>query len=220
MTTWQPGRVRIGMKGLLEAVKGKKIALMMNHSALDDHAESLIDVLHRDKDCEIAFLFGMEHGVRGDSYAGDADILQKDERTGLPVISLYQFPGLKPPADIVGTVDAVVFCAQDVGVRHWTYTPWMMYLLDAAGQSGTEVIIVDRPNLLGGEVIEGGVVEEQFYSLIGAYSYPLRHGMTQGELAQYYVGKPASSAACSPKFLESLTSTTFGSCALMDSMTS
>ena len=186
MTTWQPGRVRIGGDRLFEAVKGKKIALMMNHSALDDHAESLIDVLHRDADCEIAFLFGMEHGVRGDSYAGDADILQKDERTGLPVVSLYRFPGLKPPADLVGQVDAVVFCAQDVGVRHWTYTPWMMYLLDAAAVSGTEVILVDRPNLLGGEVIEGGVTEHEFYSIIGAYAYPLRHGMTQGELAQFY----------------------------------
>ncbi len=189
MTVWQPGKVRIGMKPLLEAVKGKKIALMMNHSALDDHAENLIDVLHRDTDCEIAFLFGMEHGVRGDSYAGDADILQKDARTGLPVVSLYRFPGLKPPAEIVGQADAVVFCAQDVGVRHWTYTPWMLYLLDAAAESGTEIIIVDRPNLLGGEVIEGGVTEERFYSLIGAYAYPLRHGLTQGELAQLYVGE-------------------------------
>ena len=189
MTIWNPGKVRIASERLHSAVSGKKIALMMNHSALDNHARSLIDVLHEDPGCEIAFLFGMEHGVRGDYYAGDAKIARNDPRTGLPVVSLYQFPGLKPPAELVGTVDAVVFCAQDVGVRHWTYTPWMLYLLDAAAQSGTEVILVDRPNPLGGEVIEGSVVEEQFYSIVGGYSYPLRHGMTQGELARYYVGE-------------------------------
>ena len=189
MTTWKPGAVRIGTERLLEAVRGKRVALMMNHSALDNGARSLIDVLHEDGGCGIAFLLAMEHGVRGDFAGGRKEFAKTDARTGLPVVSLYDFPGLKPPAELVGQVDAVVFCAQDAGVRHWTYTPWMMFLLDAAAAAGTEVIIVDRPNLLGGEVIEGGVTEPQFYSIIGAYAYPLRHGMTQGELARFYTGE-------------------------------
>ena len=196
MTAWNPGKVRIDLHSLLKAVKGKRIALMMNHTALDDRAENLIDVLFRDADCKIAFLFGMEHGVRGESYAGDTEILQKDNRTGLPVVSLYRFSDLRPPADILAQVDAVVFCAQDVGLRHWTYTPWMMYLIDAACKSGTEVIIMDRPNLLGGEAVEGPITEEKHYSILGAYTYPLRHGMTQGELARYYATDRGSS--CKP----------------------
>ena len=186
MAAWKPGKVRIGVDALRRAVRGKRIALMMNHSALDERAENLIDVLHRDGACEIAFLFGMEHGVRGDSYAGEEDILQKDPRTGLPVVSLYRFPDRRPPADVVSQVEAVVFCAQDVGLRHWTYTPWMMYLLDAASECGTEVIVVDRPNLLGGETVEGPVTEEAYFSILGAHDYPLRHGMTVGELAKLY----------------------------------
>ena len=81
------------------------------------------------------------------------------------------------------------FCAQDAGIRHFTFTPWMTYLMDAAGQVGTEVIVVDRPNPLNGRIIEGGVTQEGYYSLIGAFSYPLRHGMTIGELALMYNGE-------------------------------
>ncbi|NLN18722.1 MAG: DUF1343 domain-containing protein [Firmicutes bacterium] len=180
---------KISTERLRAHVEGKRLALMMNHAALTNEGQSLIDVMHDEWKCDIKFLFGMEHGVRGELQPGVRFDNHVDAATGLPVISLYGFPGLRPPAELIAQVDAVVFCAQDAGIRHFTFTPWMTYLMDAAGQVGTEVIVVDRPNPLNGRIIEGGVTQEGYYSLIGAFSYPLRHGMTIGELALMYNGE-------------------------------
>ena len=177
---------KILVEELRTHTKGKKLALMMNHAALTNEGMSLIDVIYGEWQCDVNFLLGMEHGVRGELQPGVRFENHVDGSTGLPVISLYGFPKLRPPADLVAQVDAVVFCAQDAGIRHFTFTPWMMYCMDAASQVGTEVIVVDRPNPLNGEIVEGGVTQDGYYSIIGAFSYPLRHGMTIGELALMY----------------------------------
>ena len=177
---------KLSISRLREEIQGKKLALMMNNSVFTNEGASLIDVMHGEWKVDIKFLIGMEHGVRGELQGGVKVKDQIDPVTGLPVVSLYNFPGLRPPVELLSQVDAVVFCVQDAGIRHWTFTPWMMFCMDAAARTGTEVIVLDRPNPIGGSIVEGGVTEPGYYSIIGAFSYPLRHGITIGELALMY----------------------------------
>ena len=188
MKYWQGGPVRLATDELRKAVAGKKIALMMNTSAIDNEGRLLVDTMASEKWAkEIAFFLGMEHGVRGNLYASHGDTTPVDALTGIKIESLYQFPGGCPPAELCAQVEAVVFCAQDVGVRHWTYTPWMMRLMDSCAQSGTEVIVLDRPNPIRGDIVEGAPAEKYVAShLLSGFEYPLRHGMTIGELALMY----------------------------------
>ena len=187
MKQWRQGTVTLACEELKNAVRGKKIALMMNTSAIDNQGRLLVDVMAEEKWAEIAFFLGMEHGVRGNHYAGGGDTANVDEKTGIEIISLYQFPESRPPADLVAQVDAVVFCAQDVGVRHWTYTPWLMTLIDACAQADREVIVLDRPNPIRGDIVEGAPCEKYAgQGLLSGFDYPLRHGMTVGELAHMY----------------------------------
>lgn len=185
---WKPGRVTLGTDALREAVRGKKLALMMNHTALANDGRNLIDVMYSDWGCDVAFLFGMEHGIRGNTSVGheeiDLDVL--DEKTGLKTKCLYRFPDLRPPVELVAQVDAVVFTAQDAGNRCYTYAPWMTFLMDAAAKAGTEVIVLDRPNPLGGLAVEGAYLAKENYGILGEFPYPLRHGLTIGELAKMY----------------------------------
>ncbi len=194
--------VKIGCEALRKALEGKKIALMMNHSALDSDGRNMIDVICTDWGCDVALIFAMEHGVRGNMTTGFRDLEGADEKTGVHLECLYKFPGGVPPVDIVKTVDAVVFSAQDAGSRCYTYAPWMCCLINSAAEADREVIILDRPNPLGGQVLEGcylGNSEEEdnswyFKYLLGKFPYPLRHGLTIGEMAKMYnatLSKPA-----------------------------
>lgn len=187
MQNWPKGKVTLPIEKLHAHLKGKKIAMMMNATARDNEGRALIDVIAEYPDVEVAFFFGMEHGVRGDLYAGDPGLQAVDKKTGIPIVNLYDYPDWRPPVEPLTQVEAVVFCAQDTGVRHWTYTPWMLTLMDAAAKAGCEVVIPDRPNPMGGAV-EGNATEEQYryIELINGFGYPLRHGMTIGELALMY----------------------------------
>ena len=119
MTLWTPGEVTLACDELREHVKGKRIALMMNTTALDNEGRILMDRIVEEKWATVEFLLGMEHGVRGNLYGGDSKLSAYDTRTNLPIVNLYEYPKAQPPADRLREVDAVVFCAQDVGVRHW-----------------------------------------------------------------------------------------------------
>ena len=188
MTLWTPGAVTIACEELREYVRGKRIALMMNTTALDNEGRLLIDRIVEEGWGNVAFLLGMEHGVRGNLSAGDGKLDACDARTGLSIINLYKYPEFRPPSDRLREVDAVIFCAQDVGVRHWTYTPWMMRLIDSAAEAGCEVIVLDRPNPIRGDIVEGAPAEAPYAGtkLLSGFEYPLRHGMTIGELALMY----------------------------------
>ena len=186
MMHWIPGKVQLGCEELRRRIKGKKIALMLNTSAIDNQGHLLIDTIIQEKWADVAFFFGMEHGVRGDKYAGDTEIDNIDRKTGLPIINLFERTDACPTVEEVQAVEAVVFCAQDVGVRHWTYTPWVMKLLKVCAQAGREVIILDKPNPIRGDIVEGGCAEPFSYGLLAGFDYPLRHGMTVGELALMY----------------------------------
>ncbi|MBE6589882.1 MAG: DUF1343 domain-containing protein [Ruminococcaceae bacterium] len=188
MKTWHGGATLLACDELREKIRGKRIALMMNTTALDNEGSLLIDKIVDEKWSEVVFLLGMEHGVRGNLYAAESGIPACDARTGLPVVNLYDYPRLQPPIDRLMEVDAVVFCAQDVGVRHWTYTPWLMLLMDSAAVAGCEVIVLDRPNPIRGDIVEGAPARPPYVGthLLSGFEYPLRHGMTVGELALMY----------------------------------
>ena len=185
MKKWNSGTVTLATNELREKISGKKIALMMNTTALDNDGRLLIDVIATEKWADVAFFFGMEHGVRGNLYAGDGKLPDIDEKTGIKIVNLYDYPDLQPPVEWVKKVDAVVFSAQDVGVRHWTYTPWLMLLMKSCAEAGVEVIVLDRPNPIRGDIVEGAPAETKYAGtiLLSGFEYPLRHGMTIGELA-------------------------------------
>lgn len=182
------GTVNIALEELRRTIAGKKIALMMNTSALDNSGRLLIDVIAEEKTATVEFFLGMEHGVRGNLYAADGKLPSMDERTGIPIVNLYDYPELVPPVEEIERVDAVVFCAQDVGVRHWTYTPWMMKLICSCARAKREVIVLDRPNPIRGDIVEGAPIRSKYAGkhTLSGFEYPLRHGMTTGELATMY----------------------------------
>lgn len=191
MKHWIPGAVTLACDELKEKIRGKKVALMMNTTALDNEGRLLVDVMVQEKWAEFPFFFGMEHGVRGNFYAGDENLTDIDEKTGLKVINLFdaeKYPRFQPPVELVKQVDAVVFSAQDVGVRHWTYTPWLLLLLESCAEAGKELIILDRPNPIRGDIVEGAPAESKYAgaNILSRFEYPLRHGMTVGELALMY----------------------------------
>lgn len=189
MKQWKQGKVTLACDELREHIRGRKIALMMNTTAIDNEGRLLIDVIVKEKWADVEFFFGMEHGVRGDMYAGDGKLSDKDAKTGIRIVNLYDYPPRnKPPVEWIKKVDAVVFSAQDVGVRHWTYTPWMMELIESCAEAEREVIILDRPNPIRGDIIEGEPAKAPYAGthLLSGFEYPLRHGMTIGELALMY----------------------------------
>ena len=188
MVRWKTGAVTLACDELREYVKGRRIALMMNTTALDNEGRLLIDRIAEEKWATVSFFLGMEHGVRGNLYAADSRLANIDARTGISIVNLYDYPNCQPPVDRLREVDAVVFCAQDVGVRHWTYTPWMMLLIRSAAEAGCEVIVLDRPNPIRGDIVEGAPARSHYAGthLLSGFEYPLRHGMTVGELALMY----------------------------------
>lgn len=187
MKKWNGGAVTLACDELREKISGKKIALMMNTTAIDNDGRLLLDVIIKEKWADVAFFFGMEHGVRGDLYAADGKLSNVDAKTGIKIVNLYDYFEFRPPVSEIEKVDAVVFCAQDVGVRHWTYTPWLLTLVEQCAIANREVIILDRPNPIRGDIVEGGIPKDPYLKrqigLISGVDYPLRHGMTIGELA-------------------------------------
>ncbi len=166
-----------------EALRGKRIGLVAHPASRDSRFVGTVQVLHETKVCELVAIFGPEHGVYGDAYAGDKIADQADPRTGLPAYSLYGAHRKPTPAMLDG-LDVLVFDLQDIGARSYTFISTMRACLEASAEAGIEFVVLDRPNPLGGERIEGGFVEEGFESFISHLPIPYVHGMTMGELAQ------------------------------------
>ncbi len=180
--------VRIGTMELREKVRGKRLALLMNNTALTNEGNYLIEEMAFGWDTAVVKLLAMEHGCWGALQPGLHVQHHQDPVTGVAVASIYSDDVRRPALDLFDDVDAVVFCAQDVGIRHWTYTMHMGYCMELAATTGTEVLVLDLPNPLGGRVVEGAPHDLKRTSLIGAYPIPLRHGMTVGEIALYING--------------------------------
>lgn len=162
---------------------GKRVGLITNPSGVDRYLESTIDILYNAPGVELVALYGPEHGVRGDVYAGGKVSDTKDSATGLPVYSLYGATR-KPTPEMLKGVDVIVYDIQDVGVRSYTFISTLGLVMEACAPLGIEVVVLDRPNPLGGIKIEGCYVEQPFNSFVSQYRIPYIYGLTVGELAE------------------------------------
>lgn len=213
----EPVRVKSGVEVFLERytglVQGKRVGLITNPTGVDSRLRATVDLLAAHPEVDLVALYGPEHGIRGNAQAGEYVPFYIDDKYGLPVFSLYG-QSLKPPpgmlkdideymrsfdTDVAGKVpeeamvegiDVLVFDVQDVGTRIYTYIATMAYAMQAAAESGIEVIVLDRPNPINGVDMEGPVLEyPAFSSFVGLYPVPERFGMTMGELALLFNDK-------------------------------
>jgi len=164
---------------------GKRIGLVTNMTGVDRQLRSTIDLLAAHPGWTLAALFGPEHGVRGDAQAGVAVADARDAVTGLPVYSLYGNTHEPTPQMLAG-LDVLVFDIQDVGARFYTYPYTLAALLRAARREGLMVVVLDRPNPVGGLRVEGPILQPDYASFVGMFPIPIRHGMTIGELARLF----------------------------------
>ena len=167
-----------GFSGL----EGRRVGLVTNPSGVDRYLKSTIDILFEAPEVNLVALYGPEHGVRGDVYAGDKIADSRDEATGLPVYSLYGSTR-KPTPEMLEGIDVMVYDIQDVGARSYTFISTLGLVMEACAAKDIEVMVLDRPNPLGGNKIEGCYVEQPFNSFVSQYRIPYVYGLTVGELA-------------------------------------
>ena len=201
-----PG-VEVFLQEYLSAFEGKKIGLLTHSAAVDHRLEPSAELLRRNPRIRLVALYGPEHGVRGNFQAGEYVPFYVDEKLHLPVFSLYgqsmkpavgmmknideymrsfdtDHRGKEPDSEMIRDVDLIVCDLQDVGTRVYTYVATMAYTMQACAENGIGFVVLDRPNPIGGLVMEGPILEyPRFSSPVGLYPVPLRHGMTMGELA-------------------------------------
>jgi len=177
----KPGVEVLAERGF-EGLVGKNVGLVTNPSGVDSHLRSTIDILFEAPEVNLKALFGPEHGVRGEAYAGSYVTDSKDAKTGLPVYSIYG-PNRKPSQKMLEGLDVVVYDIQDVGSRSYTFISTLGLVMRACAEKGIEVMVLDRPNPLGGNKVEGCVVEPGYFSFVSEFSIPYIYGLTVGELA-------------------------------------
>lgn len=163
-------------------LEGKRIGLITNPTGVDSKLKPTIDILFEAKNLQLVALFGPEHGVRGDIHAGDKVENMVDSKTGLPVYSLYG-KTRKPTPEMLAGIDVLVYDIQDIGCRSFTYISTMGLAMEAAAEHNIEFVVLDRPNPLGGNLIEGNVTEAPFISFVSQFKIPYVYGQTCGELA-------------------------------------
>jgi uncharacterized protein YbbC (DUF1343 family) len=185
--------IEVLLRDSLHALQGKRVGLITNHTGRDRRGTSTIDLLHRAPGVRLTALFAPEHGIRGVAAAGEKIASSVDSATGIPIHSLYGQTRV-PTAEVLRDVDVVVYDIQDVGARVYTYVWTMALAADAAGKAGKKFVVLDRPNPIRGDRIEGGVLKPEFRSFVGQYPVALRYGLTAGELLRYLVGTGQVSA--------------------------
>jgi len=166
-------------------IEGKRVGLITNHSAVDRQMRHAIDLLAKAPGVRLAALFAPEHGILGMVQAGGQVTDSRDEKTGVPVYSLYG-QTRRPTAGMLKDVDVLLYDIQDAGVRFYTYISTLGECMQAAAESGIPFVVLDRPNPLADIRIEGRVIDlARFKSFVGAYPLPIRYGLTTGELAGF-----------------------------------
>lgn len=166
-----------------ESLKGQRIGLVTHPGAVLPNMVHAVDAL-LGAGLELTAIFGPEHGLDGSHADGKPVSHAVDARTGLPVYSLYG-PGAEPAPPMLQNVDVLVFDLQDVGARFYTFISTLYYVLRGAGKAGKPVLVLDRPNPINGNEIEGPPIEPGFESFVGVVALPIRHGLTTAELARY-----------------------------------
>ena len=169
-------------------ISGKKVGVVCNHTALLSNGKPLVDALLEQKNVIVSAIFTPEHGFKGVEEAGEKIDYKNNLYKEIPIISLYG-KDRKPSKDNLTDVDLLIFDIQDVGARFYTYISTMYYVLESAGENNIPVIILDRPNPIGGKYIDGPVLDPKFKSFVGIAQIPITHGMTIGELANYFIGE-------------------------------
>lgn len=161
-------------------LKGKRVGLVTNHTGRDRAGHATIDLLHQAEGVKLVALFSPEHGIRGavDQKVSDT----RDEKTGLPIFSLYG-KRLKPDAPSLAGIDVLVYDIQDIGCRFYTYISTLGHVMEAAAEHQLKLIVLDRPNPIGGTLVAGPMRDAGRDSFVGWHRLPVRHGMTIGELA-------------------------------------
>ena len=165
-------------------LEGKRVGLTTNPTGVDSNLKSTIDILWEAENVNLVALYGPEHGVRGNVHAGDVVDNEVDKKTGLKMYSLYG-KTKKPTKEMMDEIDVMVYDIQDNGCRSYTYISTMGMLMEACIEHGKELIVLDRPNPLGGEKIEGCLVEDGYISFVSQFKIPYLYGQTPGELALY-----------------------------------
>ncbi len=181
------GRVQTGLDALevekYASLRGKRVGLISNHTGQDFQGRSTVELLAHAPGVQLVALFSPEHGIAG--HADEKFASSKDASTGLPIYSLYG-EHLRPTDDMLKGIDALVFDVQDAGVRFYTYTTTMGYCMEEAAKRGIKFYVLDRPNPLNGEIVEGPMLDTEKTSFVAYFPVPVRYGLTIGELAQLY----------------------------------
>lgn len=164
-------------------LKGMRVGLVTNHTGRDRSGKATIDVLAGAEGVKLSALFSPEHGIRGVSDEKVSD--SKDEKTGLPIYSLYN-DSRRPRGEQLKDLDAIVFDIQDIGTRFYTYISTLGYVMEEAARARIPVFVLDRPNPINGVDVEGPVADADKLSFIAYHAIPVRHGMTIGEIARLY----------------------------------
>ncbi|NIO47815.1 MAG: DUF1343 domain-containing protein [Candidatus Aminicenantes bacterium] len=207
-----PG-IEVFFESRLDLVRGKRVGLITNPTGVDSNLKSVIDLFHNNQEINLVALYGPEHGIRGNAQAGEYVPFYIDDKYNIPVFSLYgqsrkpeagmlknideymrSFDTIKagkiPQTSMVESTDVLIFDIQDVGTRIYTYIATMAYCMQACAENGVDFIVLDRPNPINGEDLEGPLLEyPEYSSFVGLYPIPIRHGMTIGELAEYFNDK-------------------------------
>lgn len=180
-------KVKTGIEVLkkqnFKILEGLRVGLVTNPTGVDNDLRSDVDILHAAKNVKLVALFGPEHGVRGNVHAGDAVANDSDPATGLPVYSLYG--KYRTPSDeMLKNIDVLVYDIQDIGCRSFTYISTLANIMKAAARNHIKVVVLDRPNPLGGKKVEGCITEDDCISFVSQFKVPYVYGLTPGELAR------------------------------------
>ncbi|MFP3984323.1 MAG: exo-beta-N-acetylmuramidase NamZ domain-containing protein [Desulfurivibrionaceae bacterium] len=171
-----------------EPLKEGRVGLVTNPTGVDSRLRSTVDILFQAEEVDLVALYGPEHGIRGNRRAGSRVANTIDPETGLPVYSLYGGTR-KPTPEMLAGVDLLVFDLQDIGCRSYTHISTLGLVMEAAAENGKKVVVLDRPNPMGGRLVEGTLWEEAQQSFVSQFRIPYVHGLTIGELARLLNGE-------------------------------
>jgi uncharacterized protein YbbC (DUF1343 family) len=184
-------QVRTGLEILLgdslHLIQGRRVGLITNHTGIDRSGRRNVDLIHNAAGVQLVALFGPEHGFAGSVRGGDRIGFATDTATGLPVYSLYGDTRV-PTAAMLDRVDVLLYDVQDVGARVYTYVWTMALAADAAAKAGKQLIVLDRPNPIRADRVDGGILQRAHRSFVGQFEVALRYGLTPGELFRFLVG--------------------------------
>ena len=177
------GLDRVFLGGAHPSIQGKRVGLLTNHTAVDRNGVAAMDRFQSRKDCKLVALFAPEHGLYGQQHASEK--IKDAKRGDVPVFSLYGSNRRPTEAQLKG-IDVVVVDIQDIGVRSYTYASSLFYMMEEAAKKDIGIIVLDRPNPINGLTVDGPMLHPKWRSFIGYINVPYIHGMTVGELAQFF----------------------------------